>query len=68
MKAILEHSAIDSFTDSIAAQLDQQQVAVRAYEIYERRGRAEGYDVEDWLTAEREISMQRASPPTSLAA
>ncbi len=30
-------------------------IAVRAYELYERRGRQEGYALEDWLQAEREI-------------
>jgi hypothetical protein len=28
-------------------------VARKAYELFERRGRQEGYDVEDWLEAER---------------
>jgi hypothetical protein len=27
----------------------------RAYELYEQRGRADGYDWDDWLQAEREI-------------
>jgi H+-transporting ATPase len=31
------------------------QIAKRAYELYERRGRREGYAVQDWLQAEREI-------------
>ena len=30
-------------------------VCRRAYELYERRGRVEGHDCEDWLEAEREI-------------
>jgi Protein of unknown function (DUF2934) len=28
----------------------------RAYEIYERRGRQDGHDVEDWLAAEEELT------------
>jgi hypothetical protein len=28
-------------------------VARRAYDLFERRGREEGHDVEDWLEAER---------------
>jgi hypothetical protein len=28
-------------------------VARKAYELFERRGRQEGHDVEDWLEAER---------------
>ena len=31
------------------------QIAKRAYELYERRGRREGHAVQDWLQAEREI-------------
>ena len=34
---------------------DANAVAQRAYEIYESRGRIDGYDVEDWLQAEREL-------------
>jgi len=30
-------------------------IRVRAYAIYEQRGRADGRDVEDWLKAEHEI-------------
>ena len=35
--------------------LDANAVAQRAYEIYESRGRLDGYDVDDWLQAEREL-------------
>jgi len=28
---------------------------MRAYELYEQRGRQDGYALEDWLQAEREI-------------
>jgi DUF2934 family protein len=27
-------------------------IAMKAYELYEQRGRLDGHDVEDWLTAE----------------
>jgi hypothetical protein len=30
-------------------------IAQRAYELYEQRGRLDGYEVDDWLQAEREI-------------
>jgi hypothetical protein len=33
----------------------QDRIRVRAYELYEQRGKAEGHDVEDWLQAEQEI-------------
>lgn len=31
-------------------------IAMKAYELYERRGRIDGYDLEDWLKAEAIIS------------
>ncbi|HEY3190190.1 MAG TPA: DUF2934 domain-containing protein [Solirubrobacteraceae bacterium] len=32
------------------------EIADRAYDLYERRGRKDGCDVEDWLRAERELA------------
>jgi 4-alpha-glucanotransferase len=34
------------------------QIAQRAYELYARRGRQSGQAVQDWLQAEREITME----------
>jgi len=31
----------------------QEQIAAKAYELYEKRGRSHGRDFEDWLEAER---------------
>ena len=33
----------------------QTRIRVRAYQLYETRGRAEGLDREDWFNAEREV-------------
>jgi hypothetical protein len=33
----------------------QDKIRVRAYELYERRGREAGQDEQDWLRAEQEI-------------
>ena len=33
----------------------QTQVRMRAYQLYETRGRVEGLDREDWFNAEREV-------------
>lgn len=33
----------------------QERIAKRAYALYRERGCREGYDVEDWVDAEREI-------------
>jgi hypothetical protein len=34
----------------------QQQIAERAYQIYQERGGEEGHDLEDWLQAELELN------------
>lgn len=36
-----------------------EEIAARAYERFERRGRLHGYDLEDWLAAERETLSER---------
>jgi hypothetical protein len=35
---------------------DPDAVARRAYQRYEERGREDGHDLEDWLTAERDLT------------
>jgi DUF2934 family protein len=32
-----------------------ERIRRRAYDLYERRGRAEGHDLDDWLQAEAEL-------------
>ncbi len=39
----------------------REEIARLAYQIYEMRGRREGHDLEDWLTAERELRRRRSS-------
>lgn len=39
----------------------REQVAQKAYELYEKRGRSDGCDVEDWLEAERLVLDQLGS-------
>jgi hypothetical protein len=34
----------------------REDIARRAYEIYVQRGGTHGYDIEDWLQAERELT------------
>jgi hypothetical protein len=45
-----------------------QQIRVRAYELFEQRGREEGHDLDDWLQAESEISMPARSEIRGVAA
>jgi hypothetical protein len=37
-------------------ELDEEQVRCRAYELYEKRGRENGHDVDDWMEAKSEIA------------
>jgi sigma54-dependent transcription regulator len=37
----------------------QDEVARRAYELYQARGQEPGRELDDWLQAEREISQYR---------
>ena len=38
------------------AVIDHTHIEQRAYELYEQRGRQDGYDLEDWLKAEHELA------------
>jgi len=44
----------------------QERVAKRAYELFEARGGQDGYHIEDWLQAEKEITatIAAAAKPT----
>ena len=38
----------------------QEQIRLRAYELYEQRGREDGRDLEHWLQAESEVAQKKA--------
>jgi len=40
--------------------ISQEEIAQRAYALYEARGREDGHDLDDWLEAERELLEQRS--------
>jgi len=42
-------------TELAVENIDQEQIRLRAYELYEQRGRADGFAEQDWLTAESEM-------------
>ena len=46
----IQQVSIDPFFERL-----QEQIQLRAYELYEDRGRVHGYHEEDWINAEREI-------------
>jgi len=37
----------------------QEQIRLRAYELYEQRGREDGHDLDDWLHAESEVAQRK---------
>ncbi len=39
--------------------LGEDEIRLRAYELYEQRGRENGRDVDDWLQAESELNTQQ---------
>ncbi len=41
--------------DQGSLELTEEYIRLRAYHIYEERGRQDGHDQEDWLQAEAEI-------------
>ena len=42
-------------------QPEETDIAARAYEIYESKGRVDGDDLGDWLQAERDLSISVGS-------
>jgi hypothetical protein len=40
---------------ALSATVTDRDIACRAYELYEERGRTHGHDLDDWLQAEREL-------------
>ena len=48
-------AVIETLASSEAPHDVLEQIARRAYELYEARGREDGHDLDDWLRAEAEI-------------
>ena len=46
-----------------AGSLDRDAIALRAYQIFLRRGSTHGDDMADWHAAERELLEELARPP-----
>jgi hypothetical protein len=42
----------------------EYQIRLRAYELYEKRGRGDGHEQEDWLRAEEEIASKKVRTAT----
>jgi Protein of unknown function (DUF2934) len=55
-------------TEVSDAALLRRRIELRAYELYEGRGCADGFDLQDWLQAEREILGKVEQPEKAAAA
>ncbi len=56
MKSSLQGSKVRAKQIDRSAVPLEQKIRDRAYELYERRGRVDGQDVQDWLQAETEVT------------
>ena len=54
-KIISSASASETVSERPLASSCEVEIRTRAYEIYLQRGRQPGYELEDWLQAEREL-------------
>jgi Protein of unknown function (DUF2934) len=43
----------------------EDQIRLRAYELYEERGREDGHDEEDWLRAKEELTIKKFRTATA---
>jgi len=43
----------------------QEQIRRRAYELYEQRGRGDGFALDDWLQAESELTESKVKRATA---
>lgn len=51
----------------IAEQDIQEQIRARAYQLYDQRGKLDGYPLDDWLQAEAEILPEQGARPSQAA-
>jgi outer membrane protein TolC len=49
-------AAVKETETSLPKNITPEQIALRAYQIYEERGDNPGSDVDDWLEAERQLN------------
>ena len=55
-------SLIDLANKQPMEPLLEKEVQVRAYELYEQRGKGQGFAVQDWLEAEAEVLARFSAP------
>jgi hypothetical protein len=55
-------SAAQAFESPEAAPSLQERMEKRAYELFQERGEQHGFEVEDWLRAEAELTAPASEP------
>ena len=51
----IQNDNSDRSFSQVTVSITADQIARRAYDLYEHRQRQDGHDVDDWLQAEREL-------------
>lgn len=54
-----------SLLDQVDADLRHRMISEAAFHLYEKRGFADGYDVDDWLQAEASVGRQLLEQPVT---
>jgi hypothetical protein len=63
-----QNPSLSEETELSDTDLLRRHIALRAYQLYEERGYVDGFDLQDWLQAEREILRQVEQPEKAAAA
>jgi hypothetical protein len=64
----LTHSETELYPTNQIGEPYHEQIQLRAYELFEQRGREHGHDLDDWLRAESEVTMPTRSQIRGMAA
>lgn len=54
-KVIKRPGSVSPSVDAVITEAVEETIRLRAYELFEERGRGDGHDSDDWLRAEEEI-------------
>lgn len=57
-KVIASRPSADTETTTSGIRVSQDDINVCAFHMYEKRGSKHGYDIQDWLKAERQITQR----------
>lgn len=67
MHADLTDASVHIPDDAVTEAPTHEEIAARAFELFEERGSADGSAVDDWIEAERQLLVERAGSIARLA-